>query len=117
MQRVGDGLPERAKDTEADHRVRVLTSGESIVGHFPDNRGDHGPDSPDRLERVAAARLHELPPGVAGHDLLDIAAQRTKRQPVFPDEAGEVLGRSQTHLISRLLQPSPQCDAGLDITA
>ena len=69
------------------------------------------------LMRIGAARLHELPPGVARHNLLDIPAQGIKVHTVLLDETGKVFGRGQAYTIACLLQPSAQGDTGLDIAA
>ena len=78
VQRFGDGLTERAEHAQADERVGIPAGCVSVIGHLHHDRADHLPDRVNRLDRVQAAVFHELPPGVAGHDLLDIAAQGIK---------------------------------------
>ena len=39
VQRLGDGLPEGAEDTQADQGVRVLAGGVGVLGHVHDRPG------------------------------------------------------------------------------
>ncbi len=115
MQRFCDGVSEWAEDAQADDRIRILAGLVGVVHHAQDHRGDQFPHRQHRLNRIRAARLHELAPGFARHDLLDVAAQRVKIQPVRLDESGKVRRSSHAHSITRPLQALTQCNAGLDI--
>ncbi len=115
MQRFGNGLSEGAEDAQADQGVGIPACCVGVLGHLHDHRGNHLPDRANGLEGIGAARLHELTPSVARHDLLDIAAQWSKIHVVFLDETGKVFGRRQADTIPSVLQPSAEGDTGLDV--
>ena len=111
-ERLGNGATERAEHAQADDGVGVAAGGMGIFGHLQRNGAEHGAHGPNRLERVGAARLHELASGVAGHDLLDIAAQGAEGHTVALDKGGEILRRSQADLSPAACKPRARTTHG-----
>lgn len=105
FQRFCNRLTKGTEDTQADQPIGIFACPVGILGHALNHRGDHFSDRADRFERVSAAGFHELPAGIARHDLLDISAQGVKANIMLLDEISEIFGSRQPDLIPRLLEP------------